>query len=177
MPLRLPMPDYASAIAMLLATAPAVAEGPSVGPLPVLAQSLMAYVSFFGTLLLAIGWIWKAAKEKARMEEHERTTTERLDGFGGRLDSYEAEQTRSIAREQEWIRSLERVLSANENLVQSVARAGKSAEQCESSAEQWFRELAVKFDAMTKELSDNRRIDGERLRAVETRLDYSHPKP
>lgn len=61
-------------------------QGPSVGSLPIFPQSLAAYVSLALSLLALAAIVWRNGKEKGRMDAHESATTERLDGFGARLN-------------------------------------------------------------------------------------------
>jgi hypothetical protein len=172
MPMRSAVPDYATTAALIQATAPPVASGPLVGPLPLLAQSVMAYVGFFGAIASMVLVGWRAGKEKSRMEAHEKATNDALDGFGGRVESLEAEVQAMQTSQTEWLRSLERVLASNESLVRDVARSQKAAEDCDSHAEGYFISIGSKLDALIKELNEARRVDGERLKAVETRLNY-----
>lgn len=204
MPLR-NLPDYNSVTALFQFAVPAMMQGPTVGPLPLLAQSLQAWISFalaLGSIALVL---WRGGRLQGNLEARDKAQTlalstldekivGRLDGFGGRVQKIEEAQQRSEAREEEWIRSLERVLAANTSLVESVARANKAADDCNTDSRDYFVAIGVKIDNATHDMRESvdrlasevrRDVDklgddvheegrkmGERMKAVETRLDY-----
>lgn len=93
-----------------------------------------------------------------------------LNGLGARVTKVEDAQKKTEEREAQWLRSLDKVLLAQEGLLEKLGAASKGADSCSDEMQKYAIEIGSKFDALQRTVNEEGRKAGERLQAVETEL-------
>lgn len=93
-----------------------------------------------------------------------------LNGLGARVTKVEDAQKKTEERELLWIRSLDKVLAAQEGLLEKIGAANHGATACGEDMQKYAVEIGSKFDELRRTVNDEGRKAGERLQAVETEL-------
>lgn len=132
----------------------AAAEGVQVWPITVAGWATLAMAAL-GLLAALYTWFKNLAH---------------LNGLGERVTAVEQAQKQSEAREAQFLRSVDKVLAAQDALLERVARNDKATEDCRDVMQQYALEVGVKIDELRKLVNDEGRRAGERLQAVETEI-------
>jgi len=95
----------------------------------------------------------------------------KMNGMGRRIKVVEDEQVRIKAVSDERGRQFERLLAQHESLIEAVAGAKKSAEQCSVESEQHALMIGSKVDEMKNKFGGMELSISQRLTAVETKME------
>lgn len=93
-----------------------------------------------------------------------------LNGLGERVTAVENRQTRAEEREQQILRAIDKMTTAQDELLKEVGRAHASAATCSKEMEEYAIDVGAKVDELRRIVNDEGRKAGERLQAVETEL-------
>lgn len=95
----------------------------------------------------------------------------KLNGYGERLQRQEGKVERLSAQATEFERQVARVTDAQERLLDRIGAAERSAEGCNANVTNFGIEIGSKVDDLRRTMEREARSAGERLVAVETKLD------
>lgn len=96
----------------------------------------------------------------------------KLNGFGERVGAVEKEQAVAKERDEVLSRSMERMTQAQEHLLEKIGAAEHQSARCGEDMEQYTREVGSQIHELTKLIQHEGREAGERLKGVETKLDF-----
>lgn len=167
------MPYTFSFIAVLQSAAPAVV-GPVAGPLPVFAQSFMAWGTFIGTIVSLVGLAWREAVYRTRREEDAKANKKELDGLGERVSAIGITQARdsqaAYARETAWQRTVDQLIAQHGGFIEKLGEARRASDGCNEQAREYFQEIGVKLDGIIKSIHETALEDERRMSAMETEI-------
>jgi hypothetical protein len=95
----------------------------------------------------------------------------RMNGLGRRVKAVEDDQVKIRAVQDERGLQFERLLTQHEALIEAVAGAKKSAEQCSNESEQHAMFIGSKVDELKNAASKMELSISQRLTVVETKID------
>lgn len=96
----------------------------------------------------------------------------KLNGFGERLGTVEKEQAAAKERDEVLTRALDRMTQAQEGLLEKLGHAERASEQCEDSMQGYTIKIGAEIHDLAKLIQHEGREAGERLKGVETKLDF-----
>lgn len=120
-------------------------------------------VAGWATLVLAVIGLAGALYSYAKTMVH-------LNGLGERVTAVENRQERSEEREQQILRSIDKVTAAQDGLLKELGRAQAGAVTCSEEMEKYAIDVGAKVDELAKSVAREARAAGERLQALETEL-------
>lgn len=116
--------------------------------------------------------IYAYGKTKARQEAAEERLTERLNGFGLRLERTEAFEDRMNGMDSERVRHLDRIDAEHQNLHREAGEAKASAEGCADKMVQHAIELGVLVRELEKRVGQFELAISQRVKGVETDIKH-----
>jgi biopolymer transport protein ExbB/TolQ len=123
--------------------------------------TVVGWITVVGFLAGLVSGLWAYAKFLAH-----------LNGLGARVDAVEKEQTAAKERDENLSRAMERMTRAQEQLLEKLGAAEHKSDRCSEDMEQYTREVGSQIHELTKLIQHEGREAGERLKGVETKLDF-----
>jgi hypothetical protein len=96
----------------------------------------------------------------------------KLNGFGERVSVVEKEQAAAKERDEVLTRTMERMTQAQEHLLEKIGQAERASEQCGDSMQEYTIKVGTEIHELAKLIQHEGREAGERLKGVETKLDF-----
>lgn len=137
-----------------------------------------------GGFVLSIGatiFVWGKNTQKTNsMEEnllkeinnHKEHVKSQLDGFGGRVTNMESEHDHINGRLDEASGHVQRILGQHDSILGLLGEAKGSSVQCREDTIALGEKIEKKMDTITTKIGSVELNLSERLKSVETKLDY-----
>jgi hypothetical protein len=123
--------------------------------------TVVGWITVVGFLAGLVSGLWAYAKFLAH-----------LNGLGTRVDIVEKHQAAAEERDETLSRAMDRVTQAQDHLLEKIGAAERQSSRCSEDMEQYTREVGSQIHELTKLIQHEGREAGERLKGVETKLDF-----
>lgn len=146
-------------LTLMQSVAPEVARASE--SLPVKPTSVTGYLNLFGLIVGAVAVPFAWGK-----------WVQNMNAFGARMSEIEKEQAAAKAERHAAITLVQRMSDAQERLLERIGEAKTESGLCKENMAEYAQEVGTKIFELGRTIESEGRQAGERLRAVETKLDF-----